>query len=366
MDEILEKFKNCILVHALGDTIGYKNGQWEFMGTLDKVYEFIDLGGININLKNWLVSDDTILHMKLIESLLTDYKSINTLCENFSSKLIEAYNEFLKEGLNKRAPGNITMNMIKNLIDGKKWNEQIYNVNYGGSGASMRTACIGLLYHGLKNRNLLLQVAIETSRITHNSAVGYLGGYTCALFTAFAMEGIAIENWPFLLLENKNTILEYIKLIKRDVNQYENDSFTFFEKWNTYIKDKFTNDKKIIKRKTSINLYYRCNYYKDKLSYSTKNNLSNDRHMELIGAGGDDSVIIAYDCLIDANDNWEKLIFYAMLHTGDTDTTGCIAGAWYGILYGINNIPNNFLIDLEYKEKLTKLAIDLYNKYTNI
>ncbi|ARF10627.1 ADP-ribosylglycohydrolase [Hokovirus HKV1] len=362
---MVEKFINCMLCHALGDTIGYKNGEWEFMGTLDKVYEFIDLGGVNnISLENWLVSDDTVLHMKLAESLLTDYKSINTLCENFSNNLIIARDDFLEEGLAKRAPGNITMAMIKNLKDGIKWNEQIYNTSYGGSGASMRTACIGLLYHGLNNRSLLMQVAIETSRITHNSAVGFLGGYTTALFSAFAIEGLPIEKWPFLLLEYRDSILEYIKLTKRDVKQYENDSHIFYDKWITYIKDKFDDNKQVIKRKSTINLYFRCKYYRDKLSYLIKSN-NYDRHMQLIGAGGDDSVIIAYDCLLDAKENWEKLIFYAMLHTGDTDTTGCIAGAWYGILYGIESIPKNNFKNLEYKEKIINLATNLYNKYKN-
>ena len=57
------------LLHGLGDTIGFKNGNWEFnyhkaanLSTVSElVYEFIDLGGVNgIDLKGWHVSDDTL------------------------------------------------------------------------------------------------------------------------------------------------------------------------------------------------------------------------------------------------------------------------------------------------------------------
>ena len=37
-----------------------------------------------------------------------------------------------------------------------------------------------------------------------------------------------------------------------------------------------------------------------------------------------------------------------MLHCGDSDSTGCIAGSWYGALYGLNNVPkNNYQVNLK-------------------
>mgnify|MGYP000965334320 CR=1 FL=1 len=352
-----------MIVHALGDTIGYRNGMWEFMNSLDKVYEFISLGGVNhINLKNWIVSDDTILHIKLAQSLLTQYNSINTLCETFSTKLVEAYDEFYEEGLNKRSPGNITLNSIKNIKNGTKWNQQPYNINYGGSGASMRSACVGLSYHKKDQLDTLIQVSIETSRMTHNSAVGYLGGLVTALFTSYAISDIKIEEWPALLLElhESKRIDKYITLSGRNIKEYESDSLIFFEKWKIYINDKFKNGI-VVEKRSSINLHLRSKYYQEKFSYvsSTYTN----QHSLFPGSGGDDSVIIAYDCLLDSKDNWEKLIFYAMLHIGDTDTTGSIAGAWYGSMYGMTDIPDFYTTNLEYKTLLETLGENLYNKF---
>ena len=51
------------------------------------------------------------------------------------------------------------------------------------------------------------------------------------------------------------------------------------------------------------------------------------------GSNGCDSVIIAYDCFMDSK-SFYSLIFYSMLHSGDSDTTGCIAGAFYGAYHG--------------------------------
>lgn len=35
-----------------------------------------------------------------------------------------------------------------------------------------------------------------------------------------------------------------------------------------------------------------------------------------------------------------------MLHAGDSDSTGTIAGAWFGAFYGLDNVPSNQLINI--------------------
>ena len=52
------------------------------------------------------------------------------------------------------------------------------------------------------------------------------------------------------------------------------------------------------------------------------------------GASGDDSVIIAYDAILGSKGIWSELCLRGILHGGDNDTTGTIAGAWFGALYG--------------------------------
>jgi len=370
-----DKYIACMLLHAVGDTVGYKNSLWEFKKgtyekTLEKVYEFIDLGGVtNISLKNWNVSDDTILHMKTCDALIQNWSSLNSYGTILKENYIQALKQFEEEGYEMRYPGKTTLESLKRLKDGGHWYDTPYNIYSGGSGASMRSLCIGLAFHGQENRDKLIQFAIESSRITHNSTVGYLGGFASALFAALAMEGIHIYEWPFILLDmiNSKQVYRYIKSTVRDVESYVRDHHVFVDKWVRYTEDKFDQDKKPVKRKATINLVLRGQYYKktfgfDLLVPHEKTNEGSQDYF-LIGSGGDDSVIIAYDALLDAGDNWEKLIYYAMLHMGDTDTTGCIAAGLYGILYGMTSVPKKFLEHLEYKKEITELGKQLYKKF---
>ena len=370
MTTIREKYNACLLLHAVGDTIGFKNGEWEFnlprhhIGTrinrnyeytLELLYEYIYLGGITeINLKGWKISDDTILNYTLGEVLLKEHKDINKMCNILVNDFIKLLNK--KDAKDRIYGDAFSYNIIK-IKKGLKWNKLDYNEKYGGCGASIRTCCIGLVYYGKKNRDKLIKVAIETSRITHNNAIGYLGGLTTALFIAYAIEGIVINEWPFLLVKLliSNIIDNYIKSTRGYAN-YIKDKTSFLDKWTRYIEDKFEdNSRTIIENKSSRNLVSRIRYYNERYSsYPLKMNP---------GAGGDDSVIIAYDCVIDSDKCWEKMVIYSMIHTGDSDSTGCIAAAFFGALYGFYKIPKNNLEYIEDKERILKLSDKLYKKF---
>lgn len=361
MDEKMQsRYIACLLLHAIGDTIGFNNGIYEFnFGikhftpnlTLEIVYDFIDKGGMNnINLENWRISDDTILHLKTAEALLEPYTSMNKLGNIIKNKYLEAYERLVKE-YKIRAPGNATLKYLKLLKDGTEWDKIPYDLYAGGSGASMRCSCIGLVYYGKKNRDKLVQIAIESSRMTHNSAVGYLGGFTSALFTAFAIENIDIKKWPKKLIDIIGSkVGPYIDKMKRDVANFKKDVHVFLEKWTKYIDDKFDESGNVIKRRTTKNLVYRTKYYQDNFGFTGS----------LPGFGGDDSVIIAYDCLIDSGKSWDKLVYYSMLHAGDSDTTGCIAGSWFGAMIGLYNVPDNHFKYIEEKDSIIDLGKKLF------
>ena len=371
-----ERYIACMICHAMGDTIGYKNSEWEFpkvqtvRGVIEeKLYEFIYLGGINyVPGEGWIVSDDTILHMKNAIALLEDFKSLNSFGNILVKHYLDALEQFTKKGEGKdRMPGITTIRNLKKLLNGAKWNELAYNFHEGGSGASMRSPCIGLAYCGNKRREKLIQMAIESSRITHNSAIGYLGGVVAALFTAYAIENIDIKKWPHMLMDlfKHGIIDDIIKKSNRGVTKYEEDKHVFIDKWHKYILDKFDDDGNVISRRLSKNLIWRSQYYKDNYGYEEEIKFKKKIPITTIfsGSGGDDSVIIAYDCLLDAGKSWEKLVIYSMLHSGDTDTTGCIAASWYGAIYGFGEMPMHLLKNLEYKKELERIGKQLYKKY---
>lgn len=49
--------------------------------------------------------------------------------------------------------------------------------------------------------------------------------------------------------------------------------------------------------------------------------------------------VCRYDALLAAGDSWVKLCHHGVFHGGDSDSTGCIAGAWFGALYGLGSVP---------------------------
>ena len=362
----MEKYKACFILHALGDTIGFRNGIWEFNygSNYDDIkisnrmlYDFIALGGINhMSIKDWMVSDDTILHLAVAKALIENYNDMNELGNLFSKYFIEASHDNMEE----RLIGITLKKNIKALEKGNKWDDNTYDFHEGGSGASMRSSCIGLAFHGKTNRKKLIKVAIESSRITHNSATGYLGGLVSALFTAYAIEGISINQWPYKLINllESGIIEQYLKKT-RGYDTYERDKETFINKWKLYISHKFKNGKPV-KHKLSSDIIHRNVYYNRYYGFKPVNITGTNNN---IGGGGDDSVIIAYDTLLDSGKNWEKLIVYSMLHFGDTDTTGCIAGSWYGALYGFEDAPMHMIKDIEYIDVIEEIAVSFYKKY---
>jgi len=46
-----------------------------------------------------------------------------------------------------------------------------------------------------------------------------------------------------------------------------------------------------------------------------------------------------YDALLAAGNSWDELCMRAVLHGGDSDSTGAIACAWFGALYGFAGVP---------------------------
>jgi ADP-ribosylarginine hydrolase len=57
-------------------------------------------------------------------------------------------------------------------------------------------------------------------------------------------------------------------------------------------------------------------------------------------------VIIAYDAILstlaycknEKVNKWEEVCLRGMLHGGDSDSTGTIVGAWYGALFGFEDV----------------------------
>ena len=49
-----------------------------------------------------------------------------------------------------------------------------------------------------------------------------------------------------------------------------------------------------------------------------------------------------------------------MLHVGDSDTVGAIAGGLYGAMYGLKGIPDNLLEHIEKKKEIIDMGEKIF------
>ena len=368
-----DKKDKCIsifLLHALGDTIGFKNGIWEFnFGnanygdiriTIEIISEFISLGGIShIDLKDWNISDDTLLNYEIAKFILNIKNKVYN--EDDIIKLKKNISKMLEEQIKlkiERGFGSTTFRSIQAWDDKTDQRHARYNIYSGGNGCSMRTFPIGISYHKDEDLDKLIDTSIITSKLTHNSPIGFLGGFITAYFIKLALNDISIEKWPFLVIK----MLESDK-IKSYIDS-DNDNIYFdyrnsIKVWKKYIELFFSEDKKPLKLKTSENLISRF-----KIMYDIdKSLLEIENYKNIAGGNGQSAIIMAYNAVLDCEGNWEKLVYYSMLHGGDSDTVGAIAGGFYGAIYGSSDVPEHLLKHLEMKKELIEIGEKFYERY---
>lgn len=365
---------NVMILHALGDTIGFKNGDWEFnYHEIDKllvldyvnelIYEFIDLGGVNgIDLSKWKISDDTYMHIAIGKSMLQyngklSKKFISIIKDNLKIEVDRLWDEndpsITKNPFN-RYIGHTTSYSVDKFTDDFDARNDVYNDYGGGNGAAMRNLIIGICLFGEKNRQKLIELSIISSQLTHNNALGYLGGFNSALFAAYAVEKIPMEEWGFGLIEylKSNQLKSYLSLDNLD-QIYDHNSYIRY--WQKYLDTKFDKHKKPLKTRANANPMHRIRYFYENFFRGTAS--------DQIGSSGYLCMIMAYDALLDCDGKWEKLIVYAILHSGDSDTVGAIAGGLYGAVYGLGDVPKHMFMNIERKEELKELSEKLQKKY---
>lgn len=312
-----DRYVAAFVLHALADTIGFKNGEWEFNYfiknapfdmTNEILYDFIALGGINgINLDGWLVSDDTILNIATAKGLLynkADKKLSDKTIVKIKEEYVDAFDKMLddRDAKKNRHFGLTTIKYVAEIDENpeKDARNYPYDLNAGGNGAAMKAGPIGLMFHGEQKRNLLIDSAIIISKLTHNNAFGYLAGLVVALFSAFGAENIPINKWPFLMIDilSSDDVKKYVNV--EDSHEYD-DYEKFIIYWKKYTDTRFDSNKQPLFPRSQKNIIFRMKYYYENFTVNTNSNV--------IGQSGFCATIMAYDALLDCNGIWENLLY---------------------------------------------------------
>ena len=343
----MNKINASIMLGSYFETVGFKNGEWEFNYSFNikdfdfyislsntLLNHFMILGGPHhINISNWNSSDDTIL-------LIATMKAVKNGggIKNYTKEYINIYNLLKDE---KRAAGITTLNSIRSLQLGIPIN---ISKTMGGNGCALRTPPIGLIWYN--DYEKVIKESIIASILTHNYYMGFMGGVISALFTAFAMRNIDKFKWVDKLLElyyNK-TIHKYYPA-EHDINDLD-DFMNYWIKYKEIRLDKFDlNNNNII--------YFNERH---KLLLSFYPNYNEKTSWKYMATSGLDVCIFTYDCLLITSDIYSFMTLVC-IHPGDNDTTGIIGGAWYGALYGLSNFDENRFKELEFYKELSKLML---------
>lgn len=382
MVKISEKIEASIMLGSYFETLGYKNGSWEFnyqskTDSFSKYMEiwtyllhhYLILGGPNsINLKDWNSSDDTILIIGTGEAVIKGGGE-----DNYKKELIDSFDLLLDE---KRASGINTIDTIKLLKRGATIKSLPSNSNMGGNGAAIRTGPIGLKWY--KNIEKVIEESICASRLTHNYYLGFLGGMVVALFTAWAINGIEPWKWPEELIQlySNKTIHKYFP-----ENQELEGLDEFMGYWKRYQETRISK----LKYKNSLDTFiyptdrteYLMGFYPNPkvksmvLSGQSLKKLTWDWNR--LGGTGLDSCIYALDCLLMSMQtpnsklidldrieySWDTFMTLVSIHPGDSDSTGAIGGTWFGALNGYGGFDKERAKELEFYKELKKVSIKL-------
>jgi len=389
-----EKVEASIMLASYLDTIGFKNGEFEFKSHIKNrdtentytikntpdackitymiVYHYFILGGSkHMSLVTLKASDDTLL------LLATTYAILNNGGEhNYIKEYLKWFPIIAEYGRGIGHQTNKALSYLKKNINKKKETYLLdleYDNKMGGNGAAIRTATIGIKWHN--NIDKIIEESIIASRVTHNYYIGFLGGLVSAIFTSFAFNNISPWLWLDKLLEiyESGKIINYIHTTNFK-DTIDNDIKDFFYFLYKYKEERLNN---IMKFRRTDDIIYPDNVLKMMLEYNPrlkKEITKGENSLTSIGISGLDAVIFAYDCLLlsivpDANYSmnlnnpqysWESLVFFGCLHIGDTDSTGAILGAWYGALNGYEDFNKEKVKELEFYKELKEVSDKLF------
>ncbi len=336
----IENFTGCLMGGAVGDALG---APVEFMSLPEIVSKF-GPDGISDYAEAYgrkgAITDDTQMTLFTTEGLILSkarsdtfsseniptfvYHSylrwLSTQSEVEQNQLLEQYGSCsILDGVltgypelhSRRAPGN---SCISALMSNKMgFIEEPVN-NSKGCGGVMRIAPVGLFLEP----DQAFDIACRVAAITHGHPTGYLAAGCLAQTISYIVSGEdltdAIEK-TVGILKTREYHGECLEAIKSSLDASKNAPVSF-------------------------------------------------ETVEKLGQGwiAEEALAIGLYCALAADNDFGKGLSLAVNHSGDSDSTGSIAGNILGARLGIKSIPGRYLEELELRNLIQETAEDLFER----
>jgi len=341
-DRDLNKFKGCLAGGAIGDALGYPV---EFM-ELDQMQEKYGGQGIaRYELKDGkaLISDDTQMTLFTANGLLygfTRFMQTGSMkkseyyiwkaYKDWYTAMLKAQAKTWRSWLHEvpgmvavRGPGHTCISALRGWDMGRI--DKPLN-NSKGNGGVMRVAPIGLYFTDQSKLEETCMLGAKVAAVTHGHPLGYI--------TSAAMV----------------YIINQLACSNCDIELAVTESITISEKLFPHKQEELETLRNLLKKALILSRY----------------NIADIIAIEQLGKGAvaEEALAIAVYCSCKYQDDFAKAMIAAVNHSGDSDSTGSIAGSILGVYLGYDALPEFFKTDLECLDVILEIAEDLYNAPT--
>lgn len=310
----IDQLAGCLLGGALGDALGYPV-EFEKVSQMSQDHDFDKIVG------KLIVSDDTQMTLFTANALLLDgnlrintwncYQDwLETQFKQGKSELSHRPISWLMEYPEmyaSREPGRTCLMTLMRGIPGDL-NEPINQSK--GCGALMRVAPLAFI-----DREDLYLVAIENSALTHGHQMSHIASAALVSLLRYISEG--------------ETLCDSVSLMRQDI-------------------------KRIFMGSLEVKVF------DDLLQQAILASEKDFDDMEIISRLGEgwvaeETLAIALYCSLKYSNDLKKALRVAVLHDGDSDSTGSVTGQMLGTLLGAKKLPQEEIKRLDLLEPLMKM-----------
>lgn len=331
-----DRVAGCLFGLAFGDALG---GPTEFLSVPEILTRWPPAGPAEPGGDPARVTDDTQMAICVGEALAEAVGGRDLSPGTLEPLLRSAFVGWLNSADNNRAPGMTCLRACEALAAGKHWLEATVK-NSKGCGANMRVAPVGLLTreaHGVGEAERAA-VAQFQAALTH----GHPTAAAASDLTSYAISRLAAGTGPSALID----ALKGYALSQREVYH----SGWLGELWQ---RPGVGSPEEFIARG-----WDECLVALDRLEAALSSPDHEGDPCLATGQGwvAEEAFATGLLCFLLYPEDPKKALHRAAVTSGDSDSIACLTGAFAGAYHGVDCWPRDWMLRIEYRERLARLV----------